>query len=179
MTAAHVVDTHNRMTVRYEDALGNEKTVTADVVGSDQLRDLVVLRLPDTDLQSIRGRADVYTASTGLPVMSVGYSSNPPIGWPNIRVGVLTTLYVRTDPDELVIVETDAAFDPGDSGGPIFDINGNVVGIAQASQFTTRFGGSRVQGRQMGVEIEEVQEVWAKMKQGNHLNANMEYWFWQ
>ena len=113
-----------------------------------------------------------------MAVMSVGISSSPPVGWPNIRVGAMTTLAVFSWLDDLVALETDATFDPGDSGGPIFDLNGDVIGIAQASNTTTG-SGKRTQGRQMGVDISEVQAVWAQLKAGQHLNSHLNYWFWR
>ena len=70
--------------------------------------------------------------------MTVGYSSDPPIGWPSTRVGILTTVSELSWLDDLKAIKTDAAFDPGDSGGPIFDLNGNVLGIAQATVLSSR-----------------------------------------
>ena len=70
--------------------------------------------------------------------LTVGYSSDPPIGWPSIRVGILTTVSELPWLENLKAIETDAAFDLGDSGGPILDLNGNVIGIAQAT--VTRIG---------------------------------------
>ena len=60
-------------------------------------------------------------------------------------------------------METDATFDLGNSGGPIVDLKGNVVGIVQASQQGT-LSGSAVRGRQTGVEIDGVKRVWVSMK---------------
>ena len=75
-----------------------------------------------------------------MPVMSVWFSSNPPIGWPNVRVGVLTKRSVLPWVEDLSTVETDTTFDPGDSGGPILNLEARVLGIAQASWERTRSG---------------------------------------
>ena len=175
LTAAHVVGNFKWMTVWYEDAHGNNQEVRAQTVGSDQLRDLAVLRLPATDLRPITGRKRLGTRDTGITVMSMGFSSGSPIGWPNIRLGGLTTLYV-TSQHELAVLETDAAFDPGDSGGPILNAQGEVIGMAQASHQRST-GGSAVRGRQLAITIKEIEEVWVAMKNGQAVNSGYGHWF--
>lgn len=180
VTVAHVVEHHRSVTVRYEDATGADRSVTASVMGTDQHRDLAAIRLPaHVQLTILGGRNRPSTWDSGMAVMSMGYSSNPPVGWPNIRVGALTTMAVYPWLDDLYAIETDATFDPGDSGGPIVDLDGNVIGVAQASRTATHSGGQRVQGRQSGVSIKEVQEVWAQLKRGERMNAQLSYWFWR
>ena len=100
------------------------------VAGIDKLRDLAAIEMLDeTDLIPLRGKSPLYR-DTGLAVMSAGYSSRPPVGWPNVRVGVVTKVALLPWLDNLFIFETDATFDPGDSGGPLFDRKGNVIGSA-------------------------------------------------
>ena len=70
--------------------------------------------------------------------------------------------------ENLKAIETDASFDPGDSGGPILDLNGNVLGIAQATVLGT--GSQRIQGRQLAVGIREVEAVWEQLKRNERLN---------
>ena len=52
----------------------------------------------------------------------------------------------------------------------------NVIGIAQATAFRTG-SGQRIQGRQMGVGIQEVEDVWRQLKKGEKLNKDSDYWF--
>lgn len=179
LTAAHVVQGYSSVTVRYEHRNGTVLTAQAAVVGTDRHRDVAALRLPaSVDLPPLRGRYHAYTEDSGMAVMILGYSSNPPIGWPNIRIGAMTTLAVYSWLDGLTTLETDATFDPGDSGGPIIDLRGRVIGVAQASNSRTRTG-QRVQGRQMGVVISEVEAVWERLKAGEHMNPNLSYWFYR
>ena len=177
VTAAHVVEGYRAVRVRYEDASGVERDVTATVVGIDKHRDVAAIRLPEgVDLTVLTGRRWLFTRDGGMAVMVMGYSSTPPVGWPSIRVGVMTTTGSNPSLDNLIVVETDAAFDPGDSGGPVLDSDGNVIAIAQASNTHTS-SAQRVQGRQMGVSIEEVERVWGQLKQGHRLNERLDYWF--
>lgn len=176
ITAAHVVGSYRDATVRYQDSSGDEQSKKVRVIGTDRLRDIAALDISGIDLPAITKRRDVDANDGGEPIMAVGYSSDPNIGWPSLRVGVLTTVSVLSWLDDLKAFETDAAFDPGDSGGPIFDLEGNVIGIAQATAFRTG-SGQRIQGRQMAVGIQEVEDVWRQLKNGEKLNRNSDYWF--
>lgn len=176
ITAAHVVGTYRDATVRYQDSSGDEQSKKVRVIGTDRLRDIAALDINGIDLPAITKRRDVDANDGGEPIMTVGYSSDPEIGWPSIRIGALTTVSTLWWLEFLKAIETDAAFDPGDSGGPIFDLQGNVIGIAQATAFRTG-SGQRIQGRQMAVGIQEVEDVWRQLKKGEKLNRNSDYWF--
>ena len=79
--------------------------------------------------------------------------------------------------ENLKAIETDASFDPGDSGGPILDLNGNVLGIAQATVLGA--GSQRIQGRQLAVGIREVEAVWEQLKRNERLNQGSDYWIYR
>ena len=123
-----------------------------NVLGRDRLHDVAAIELKDIDLPPIPGRRDVEAKDGGEAVMTVGYSSDPPIGWPSIRVGILTTVSELPWLENLKAIETDASFDPGDSG--ILDLNGNVLGIAQATVLEQALKGY------WPVGIREVEAVW-------------------
>lgn len=176
ITAAHIASTNREVTVRYLDASGEEQSKRVRVIGTDQLRDIAAVDISAIDLPAITGRRDVDANDGGIPMMTVGYSSDPEVGWPSIRIGALTTVSTLWWLEGLKVLETDAAFDPGDSGGPIFDLQGNVIGIAQATAFRTG-SGQRVQGRQMAVSVLEVEDVWRQLKKGERVNQDSDYWF--
>ena len=178
ITAAHIARSYREVTVHYLDNSGEAQNKRVRVIGTDRLRDVAAVDISDIDLPVITKRRDVSANDGGEPIMAVGFSSDPEVGWPSVRVGVLTTVSVLSWLDDLKAFETDAAFDPGDSGGPIFDLNGNVIGISQATEFRT-VSGQRVQGRQMAVGILEVQDVWEQLKDGEKLNQDSDYWFFR
>ena len=177
ITAAHVAKGYRTVTIHYQDSAGKEQSARVDVLGRDQLRDIAAIDLKDIDLPAIPGRRDVEAKDGGEAVMTVGYSSDPPIGWPSTRVGILTTVSELSWLDNLKAIEADAAFDPGDSGGPILDLDGNVIGIAQAS--VIRSGSKRIQGRQLAVGIREVEAVWEQLKRNERLNQGSDYWIYR
>ena len=178
ITAAHLAGSRGKVTVHYLNTSGEVQSKEVRVIGTDRLRDIAAVDISGIDLPVIRGRRGVDANDGGEPIMAVGFSSDPEVGWPSVRVGVLTTVSVLYRLDGLKVFETDAAFDPGDSGGPIFDLNGNVIGISQATAFRTG-SGQRVQGRQMAVGILEVQDVWEQLKDGEKLNQDSDYWFFR
>ena len=176
ITAAHVTDSLREVTVHYQDSSGNAQSMKARVIGTDRLRDIAAVDISKIDLPPIEGRRDVGANDGGEPIMTVGYSSDPEVGWPSIRIGALTTVSTLWWLEGLKALETDATFDPGDSGGPILDLQGNVIGIAQATAFRTG-SGQRIQGRQMAVGVLEVEDVWRQLKKGEKLNQDSDYWF--
>ena len=179
ITADHVVQGVTVVDIHYMDRQENVKTARARVTGKDRFRDLAALRLTTpTYLEPLPNIHELYTRDTATSIMSVGYSSDPPIGWPNVRVGVMTTLAVLLYQNDEVVFETDATFDPGDSGGPIFDMQGRIVGMCQAAVVRT-YGGQRTQGRQMALAISEIEAVWNDLKSGRTVNANADYYWWE
>ena len=174
VTAEHVVSDESQVTIRYVDHNDEKQTVTGIVKGTDRLLDIAAIEV-NMDLTPLRRGEDLHTLETAKPVMSVGYSSNPPTGFPSVRVGVATTAY-RVQ-GKIGAFETDAQFDPGDSGGAVVNLQGEVVGVSQATRKGTASGSQRVQGQQIVLSISEVEKVWDQLKRGDRMNASEQYWW--
>ena len=172
ITAHHVVEGSSTVEVELSLSSDGTKTESGQVVGYDVLRDIAAIRI-DTSVPTLSTR-ELFTEDTGELVMSIGYSSGPP-GFPSIRQGVVTTVFVFSEID-ISGVETDAAFDPGDSGGPLLDLAGRVVGIVQAQTIET-LGGQRVLGQQRALNIGEALEVWDQLKNGEKSDSS--FWWWE
>jgi S1-C subfamily serine protease len=139
MTASHVVHTADVVMVRFLDS----PAMIADVISSDPMTDLALIRVRD-DLPE------------GAVVARLGDSGDDRIGSRVFIVGaprgISHTLTVghlsarRKSPRQLKglidleVFQTDAAVNPGNSGGPMFDMDGEVIGIV--SYIVTRSGGS-------------------------------------
>jgi putative serine protease PepD len=140
LTNYHVVDSGGAVTVR----LANRRSTQAEIVGVDPVADLAVLHVdvPAGELVvAPRGRAD----SVRVGDLSIA------IGNPLGLEGTLTVGHVSAvnrsletaDPYGSVVdgvIQTDAAINPGSSGGPLFNGAGQVVGIN--TQIVTVSGGS-------------------------------------
>jgi S1-C subfamily serine protease len=131
VTAAHVVAASRRGTAELAD--GQE--VDFEVVGADGLSDLAVIRAAGADLHAAE-LGDADRLQVGQLVVAVGN----PLGFAgSVTAGVVSALG-RSLPSRagsatrLVenVIQTDAALNPGNSGGALADASGVVVGIATA-----------------------------------------------
>jgi S1-C subfamily serine protease len=130
VTNNHVVDGATDITV----ALDDGKTEKATVVGSDPRADLAVLHINRTDLTPL-ALGDSDKIQVGDSVVAIGNALD--LGAEPTVTGGLISAKGRTitEPNGAVLVDlfqTDAAISPGNSGGPLLDMTGHVVGINTA-----------------------------------------------
>ncbi|CAL9357931.1 Putative serine protease HtrA [Nocardiopsis dassonvillei] len=131
LTSAHVVDGADRGRAAFGD--GSEAAFT--VVGADPLSDLAVLRT-ERDLAPPAALGDADTLTVGRLVVAVG---NPFGLSGSVTAGIVSGLgrslparegrHVRLIDD---VIQTDAALNPGNSGGALADSRGRVVGVNTA-----------------------------------------------
>ncbi len=131
LTSAHVVEGTNRGVASFVD--GRELTV--EVVGSDPLSDLAVLRTESNGLTAAE-LGDAETLQVGQLVVAIG---NPNGFAGSVTAGVVSalgrSLPTRSGSATRIVenvIQTDAALNPGNSGGALADGSGHVVGINTA-----------------------------------------------
>lgn len=128
VTNAHVVEGAQQVQVAYNDG---KQLVTAKVVGSDQLGDIAVLKVDGT-VPAVATLGDSSKVQVGETVVAIGSALG------NFRnsasKGIVSGL--NRTVDELqstdVYIQTDAPINHGNSGGPLVDLNGQVIGINTA-----------------------------------------------
>ena len=132
LTNAHVVREAKEVTVK----LSDRREYTAKVLGFDTATDIAVLRIDAKGLPTVR-LGDVRQIEVGDPVLSIG----APYGFEQTATKGIVSAKGRSLPGGAVVpfIQTDAAVNPGNSGGPLFDGNGTVIGIN--SQIYSRSGG--------------------------------------
>lgn len=127
VTNAHVIDGADRVWVR----VGDGERVEAEIVGTDTSSDIALLRI-ETDGQDLAALrlADSETVEVGDATYAIG----SPYGLDRTLTGGLVSALHRSieAPDGYAIsnvIQTDAALNPGNSGGPLLDDMGRVVGV--------------------------------------------------
>ncbi len=132
LTNAHVVRNASEVTVKLTD----RREFRAKVLGADPATDIAVLRIDAKDLPSVRlGKA--AEARVGDWVLAIG----SPFGFENsVSAGIVSAKGRSLPGDGYVpFIQTDVAVNPGNSGGPLFNLAGEVIGIN--SQIYSRTGG--------------------------------------
>jgi serine protease Do len=132
LTNAHVVAGADEVTV----TLTDQREFRAKVVGSDAATDVAVLKIDARDLPTVR-LGDPAKLRVGDWVVAIG----TPYGLENTVTSGIVSAKSRALPGDAVVpfIQTDAAVNPGNSGGPLFNLDGEVVGIN--SQIFSRSGG--------------------------------------
>jgi S1-C subfamily serine protease len=160
ITNAHVVEGADSVRVRF----GDEAFEDARVVGADPSSDLALLRIEDPDEDQLRPLelGDSKRVEVGDPTVAVG---NPFGLSRTVTTGIVSALQRQIEaPNSFPIdnvIQTDAAVNPGNSGGPLLDGAGRVIGVN--SQIAT--GGSNGSvGIAFAVPIDTVKEVVPQLK---------------
>jgi serine protease Do len=134
LTNAHVVDEAEEVTVRLTD----RREFTARIVGLDKPTDVAVLKIEAKDLPVVR-IGDPAKLRPGEWVLAIG----SPFGFDNSATAGIVSATARGlpggDSNYVNFIQTDVAVNPGNSGGPLFNLSGEVVGIN--SQIYSRSGG--------------------------------------
>jgi len=140
---AHVVSGANEVTVKLTD----RREYHAKVLGSDAKTDVAVLKIEARNLPVVT-LGHVKDLRAGEWVAAIG----SPFGFENTVTAGVVSAKARALPDDSSVpfIQTDVAVNPGNSGGPLFNSRGEVVGIN--SQIYSRSGG--YQGVSFAIPIE-------------------------
>lgn len=127
LTCAHVVSGATSVKVQ----LDNGETYDATIVGSDSTSDIAVIKIEATGLTpAVIGDSDAL--AVGETVVAVGN----PLGTLSNSVtdGIISALNreVTVEDNNMTLLQTDASISPGNSGGGLFNANGELIGIVNA-----------------------------------------------
>jgi len=126
VTNNHVIDGANQVHVSLKDG----RTFTGEVVGSDEATDVAVIRVDADDLPAAE-LGDSEALRVGQFVLAIGNALALP-GGPTVSMGVLSAKGRPLPGTDFIfegLLQTDAAVNPGNSGGPLADLDGRVIGI--------------------------------------------------
>ena len=146
VTNAHVVEDATEMLV----TLTDKREFKAKLVGFDKRSDVALVKIDATGLTPVK-IGDITHMRVGEWVIAIG----SPFGLENTVTAGIVSAMQRDTGDYLPFIQTDVAVNPGNSGGPLINMRGEVVGIN--SQIYSRSGG--FQGISFAIPIDEAIRV--------------------
>jgi serine protease Do len=125
LTNAHVVEGADEVRVKLTD----RREFKGKVVGVDKQTDIAVVRIDAKDLRPVK-LGDPSKIRVGEWVLAIG----SPFGFENTVTAGIVSATSRSLPEGTYVpfIQTDAAVNPGNSGGPLFNLRGEVIGINSA-----------------------------------------------
>ncbi len=146
LTNHHVVDGADEIYV----TLTDKRELRGKLIGSDQRTDVALVKVEATNLPFMT-IGDSDRLRVGEWVLAIG----SPFGLDNTVTAGIVSAKSRDTGDYLPFIQTDVAVNPGNSGGPLINLSGEVVGIN--SQIYSRTGG--FMGISFAIPIDEVMRV--------------------
>ena len=151
LTNTHVVEGASEVYVKLTD----KREFKAKVIGSDKRTDVAVLKIEGSKLpRLVIGDSDKIRA--GEWVLAIG----SPFDLDNTVTAGIVSAKARDTGDYLPLIQTDVAVNPGNSGGPLINMRGEVIGIN--SQIYSRSGG--YMGISFAIPIDEAMRVADQLK---------------
>ena len=172
LTNEHVIKSFSTVTIRQV----KHPAFTATVLASDSRRDIALLSFQPSNALLGPGAAPlplgtISSDNIAQPLIALGYSNGDvyrdgSVDGATSNVGVLSQVFNFGSQSYGRNLIMDTPIDPGDSGGPVLDGNGKVVGMARAVQETTKQG-QRVVGTFYAVHIDEIRAALPALKRGD------------
>lgn len=157
VTNNHVVKGSNALQV----ILSNGKKVDAQLVGTDSATDLAVLKINAANVTTVAQFGNSNSIAAGQDVLAIG----SPMGseYANtVTKGIVSaknrTLKAGTDGTLTSVIQTDAAINSGNSGGPLINMAGQVIGI-NSMKLSSDNEGSSIEGMGFAIPSNEVVSI--------------------
>ncbi|MET0963876.1 MAG: DegQ family serine endoprotease [Noviherbaspirillum sp.] len=151
LTNAHVVDGADEVYV----TLTDKREYKAKIIGADKRTDVALVKIEGSNLPRLTF-GDSNKSRVGEWVIAIG----SPFGLDNTVTAGIISAKARDTGDYLPLIQTDVAVNPGNSGGPLINMRGEVIGIN--SQIYSRSGG--YMGISFAVPIDEAMRVSEQLK---------------
>lgn len=122
LTAAHVIEGVNRLDVVFSNGVELE----AKVISKNVPHDIALLKVPGSKYKALP-MGQGMTAGLGEEVFTIGTPGDVELGQ-SVSKGILSG---KRKHEDIVYIQTDVAVSPGNSGGPLIDSKGQIIGIVQ------------------------------------------------
>lgn len=166
VTNCHVVEGATKIEVNTH---GGE-SYEAELVGSDATNDIALLKVDAENLPFVTiGSSDALVvgdqvAAIGNPLGEL--ASTMTVGYVSAKDRV-----VSTDGTVINMLQTDAAINSGNSGGPLFNMNGEVVGITTAKYSGNSGNGVTIEGLGFAIPMDDVMGMFADLREFGYVTG--------
>jgi serine protease Do len=165
ITNHHVIDSAERIIV----TLSDNREFDATIVGSDELADMALLRIGAENLDAVR-----FGDSDGLRVGEWVLAIGSPFGLEfSAAVGIVSakarSVPSRGSSNYVSFIQSDVAINQGNSGGPLFNLQGEVIGIN--AQILSSTGGSN--GISFAIPSNMALNVIAQLRESGTVNRGL------
>ena len=174
LTNNHVIDSADQVYVKFT----NETVVEAKIVGSDVYSDIAVLSVDEDYIISVAEIGSSEDARLGDTVFAIGAPIGSAYSWSVTRgivsgkdrlVEVELTSGNTKTPMIVNTLQTDAAINSGNSGGPLANANGEVIGITSIKLAGSTTTSSTIEGMGFAIPIETAVEYAEQLISGNEV----------
>lgn len=156
LTNYHVIDDANSITVTFVDG----KSYPATLVGGEESNDIAVIKIDATGLKPV-----VIGSSSDMKVGEQVLTIGNPLGELTFTetagiVSALDRTITMSDGRQINMIQTDCAINSGNSGGPLFNLHGEVIGIVSAKYSGSGYSSSAsVEGLGFAIPVDDVAEM--------------------
>ena len=174
LTNNHVIDSAEEVYVKFTD----ETVVQAEIVGSDVYSDIAVLSVDEEYIIAVAEIGSSEDARLGDTVFAIGAPIDSAYSWSVTRgivsgkdrlVEVELTSGNTTTPMIVNTIQTDAAINSGNSGGPLANSNGEVIGITSIKLASSNMSSSSIEGMGFAIPIETAVQYAEKLIDGKEV----------
>ena len=154
VTNNHVIDGAQKITVKTSD--GTE--YDAKLVGTDAKSDIAVLKVDADDLTPAT-LGDSSKISVGDTAIAIGNPLGTLGGTVTDGIISATSRELVVNNESMKLIQTNATINSGNSGGGLFDGNGNLIGIVQSKDSGTSSSGATIEGIGFAIPVNDAMEV--------------------
>lgn len=164
VTNNHVIDSAGKITVTLHDGASYE----ASVIGTDEQTDLAVLKI-DAENLDIAQFGDSSSLIVGQTAVAIGNPLGTLGG--TVTNGIISALdrEITIDSETMTLLQTNAAVNPGNSGGGLFDANGALIGIVNAKS-----SGENLEGLGFAIPVDTVKTVITDLVQTGYVRGRVD-----
>ena len=166
VTNYHVVENAASVTVTTQ----SDESFRATVVGHDTTADMALLKVEAQNLQAV-----TLGSSSELVIGDMVVAIGNPLGTLNATqtVGYISGInrQISTDNNYTTMLQTDAAINSGNSGGPLFNMKGEVIGITTAKYSGTSSSGASIEGIGFAIPIDDLKRNLEELQTKGYISS--------